>query len=50
MLSTALANGALQNDYWWEILAPGFAIMSAVVAFNFIGDGLRNALEVRLQP
>lgn len=50
MLSTALANGALQNDYWWEILAPGFAIMSAVVAFNFIGDGLRNALEVRLRP
>jgi peptide/nickel transport system permease protein len=50
MLSTALANGALQNDYWWEILAPGFAIMSAVVAFNFMGDGLRNALEVRLRP
>jgi peptide/nickel transport system permease protein len=50
MLSTALANGALQNDYWWEILAPGFAIMSAVVAFNFMGDGLRNALEVRSRP
>jgi peptide/nickel transport system permease protein len=50
MLSTALANGALQNDYWWEIVAPGFAIMSAVVAFNFMGDGLRNALEVRLRP
>lgn len=50
MLSTALANGALQNDYWWEILAPGLAIMSAVVAFNFVGDGLRNAMEVRLRP
>jgi peptide/nickel transport system permease protein len=47
MLSTAIANGALPNDYWWEILAPGLAIVLSVVAFNFIGDGLRDRLEVR---
>jgi len=49
MLSTALSNGALQSDYWWEIVAPGLAIVFAVVAFNFIGDGLRDALEVRFR-
>jgi peptide/nickel transport system permease protein len=49
MLSTALSNGALQNNYWWEIWAPGLAIVFTVVAFNFIGDALRDALEVRLQ-
>lgn len=28
-------------------LAPGIAIMLTVMAFNFIGDGLRDALDVR---
>jgi len=28
-------------------LAPGIAIMITVMAFNFIGDGLRDALDVR---
>lgn len=28
-------------------LAPGIAIMVTVMAFNFIGDGLRDALDVR---
>jgi peptide/nickel transport system permease protein len=26
---------------------PGVAIMAAVMAFNFIGDGLRDAMDVR---
>jgi ABC-type dipeptide/oligopeptide/nickel transport system permease subunit len=26
---------------------PGLAIMAAVMAFNFIGDGLRDAMDVR---
>jgi peptide/nickel transport system permease protein len=43
------SNIALQNDYWWEIVAPGLAIVFAVVAFNFIGDRLRDALEVRFR-
>jgi peptide/nickel transport system permease protein len=35
--------------YWWLIYPAGIAIVLAVVAFNFIGDALRDALEVRLQ-
>jgi peptide/nickel transport system permease protein len=35
--------------YWWEIYPAGVAIVLVVVAFNFIGDALRDSLEVRLQ-
>lgn len=35
--------------YWWLIFPPGIAIVLIVVAFNFIGDALRDAFEVRLQ-
>ena len=41
-------NGAL-NGYWWEIYPVGIAIVLVVVAFNFVGDALRDAFEVRLQ-
>jgi ABC-type dipeptide/oligopeptide/nickel transport system permease subunit len=27
------------------VLAPGIAILTAVVAFNLLGDGLRDALD-----
>lgn len=37
------------DGYWWLIYPAGIAIVLTVVAFNFIGDGLRDALEVRLQ-
>lgn len=32
---------------WWLIVPPGIAIILVVCAFNFIGDGLRDAFEVR---
>lgn len=35
--------------YWWQIWPAGICIVLIVVAFNFIGDGLRDAFEVRLQ-
>jgi peptide/nickel transport system permease protein len=35
--------------YWWLIVYPGACIVLLVVAFNFIGDALRDSLEVRLQ-
>jgi peptide/nickel transport system permease protein len=35
--------------YWWLIYPAGIAIVLTVVAFNFIGDALRDSLEVRLQ-
>lgn len=47
MLSTGL--NYIYDGYWWLIYPPGIAIVLTVVAFNFIGDALRDALEVRLQ-
>jgi peptide/nickel transport system permease protein len=37
------------SGYWWQIWPAGVCIVLVVVAFNFIGDGMRDALEVRLQ-
>jgi peptide/nickel transport system permease protein len=37
------------DGYWWLIYPAGIAIVLTVIAFNFVGDGLRDALEVRLQ-
>jgi peptide/nickel transport system permease protein len=46
-----LANGVnyALDGYWWEIYPAGIAIVLVVVAFNFVGDALRDAFEVRLQ-
>lgn len=35
--------------YWWLIYPAGFAIVITVVAFNLVGDALREALDVRLR-
>ncbi|MGH7640667.1 MAG: ABC transporter permease [Candidatus Dormibacteria bacterium] len=37
------------DGYWWMIYPAGIAIVLTVVAFNFVGDAMRDALEVRLQ-
>ena len=39
----------LPNLKWWMSVGPGVAIFTAVFAFNFLGDALRDAFEVRLQ-
>ena len=39
----------IYDGYWWLIYPAGIAIVVTVVAFNFVGDALRDALEVRLQ-
>jgi peptide/nickel transport system permease protein len=39
---------ALQ-DAWWIATAPGIAIVVTVIAFNLLGDGLRDALDPRLR-
>ena len=46
-----LTNGILDPvaDYWWEIYPAGLCIVLVVVAFNFVGDALRDSFEVRLQ-
>jgi peptide/nickel transport system permease protein len=36
-------------NYWWLIYPPGVAIILTCIAFNFIGDALRDAFETRLQ-
>jgi peptide/nickel transport system permease protein len=36
-------------NYWWQIYPAGLCIVLVVVAFNFVGDALRDSLEVRLQ-
>jgi peptide/nickel transport system permease protein len=37
------------SGFWWLIYPAGLAIVVTVVAFNFIGDALRDALESRLR-
>jgi peptide/nickel transport system permease protein len=46
-----LSNGLnfVNSGYWWLIYPPGLAIVIVVVSFNFVGDSLRDAFEVRLQ-
>jgi len=47
-LGSMIADG---RDYlfqaWWASALPGLAIVLAVLAFNFLGDGLRDALDPR---
>lgn len=45
MLSAGL--NALYAGRWWLIAPPGLAIILVVFAFNAIGDGLRDAFDVR---
>jgi peptide/nickel transport system permease protein/oligopeptide transport system permease protein len=39
----------LGQGIWWWAVFPGLAIMYTVLGFNFLGDGLRDALDVRLK-
>ena len=43
------AQGDFQLDPWLAVM-PGLAITLAVTSFNFIGDGLRDALDPRMRP
>jgi len=46
-----LSNGTdfVYAGYWWLIYPAGACIVLTVMAFNFVGDAMRDALEVRLQ-
>jgi ABC-type dipeptide/oligopeptide/nickel transport system permease subunit len=39
--------GTQYFQYWWMGTFPGLAIFSAVLAFNFLGDSLRDRLDPR---
>ena len=34
---------------WWVVTLPGLMIVAAVLAFNLLGDGLRDALDPKLK-
>ncbi len=46
-----MINGGRQYlvQAWWVATFPGLAIVVTVVAFNLIGDGLRDAFDPRLR-
>lgn len=47
MLSDALNSGLVPP--WWLVLFPGAAITITVLAFNLLGDGIRDFLDPRLR-
>jgi peptide/nickel transport system permease protein len=47
MLSDGL--NYLFDGYWWMVYPPAIILIITVVAFNLIGDAIRDALDVRLQ-
>jgi peptide/nickel transport system permease protein len=38
----------MMRHFWWVSFFPGLAIMLTVLAINLVGDGLRDALDPRL--
>jgi peptide/nickel transport system permease protein len=46
-----LSNGSsyIFAGHWWQIYPVGVLIVIVVVAFNFLGDALRDVLDVRLR-
>ena len=47
MLADALNAGIIPP--WWLVLFPGLAITITVLAFNLLGDGIRDMLDPRLR-
>jgi ABC-type dipeptide/oligopeptide/nickel transport system permease subunit len=47
MLADSLNAGLIPP--WWLVLFPGAAITITVLAFNLLGDGIRDALDPRLR-
>lgn len=44
-----VSDGVQQFSSWWIAAFPGLAIFTVVMAFNFIGDSLRDSLDPRAQ-
>jgi peptide/nickel transport system permease protein len=40
-------SSSLAGIAWWTLAAPSIAIVVAVIGFNFLGDGLRDAADPR---
>ena len=48
MLALATQDLQLSTNFWWN-LAPGVAVFLAVMAFNFLGEGLRDLLDPKMR-
>jgi peptide/nickel transport system permease protein len=46
----SINEGAVHFYQWWIAFGPGMAILLIVLAFNFVGDGIRDLLDVRMGP
>jgi peptide/nickel transport system permease protein len=46
MITTARA---YYLDFWWTVTFPGLAIFVSVLAFNLVGDGLRDILDPKIR-
>jgi ABC-type dipeptide/oligopeptide/nickel transport system permease subunit len=48
---TLIAEGVEQINpiriYWWLIVFPGGVLVTTLLALNFLGDGLRDAWDVK---
>jgi peptide/nickel transport system permease protein len=44
-----IAAGRNHFEQWWIGTFPGLAILSLTLAFNVVGDGLRDSLDPRLR-
>jgi peptide/nickel transport system permease protein len=42
-----ISDGAVHFYQWWIAFGPGLAILTVVLGFNFLGDGLRDYLDPR---
>jgi ABC-type dipeptide/oligopeptide/nickel transport system permease subunit len=47
MLAESLNSGLVPP--WWLVVFPGLAITLTVLAFNLVGDGIRDTLDPRLR-
>ncbi len=52
-LGSLIAEGAMQINpirvYWWLLVFPAVTLVTTLLALNFLGDGLRDALDPRAE-
>jgi oligopeptide transport system permease protein len=47
-LGVLIKNGAdSMEEYWWLLVFPAVVFSLTLFSLNFLGDGLRDALDVR---
>ena len=39
----------LFDGYWWMVYPPAIILIITVIAFNLIGEAIRDSLDVRLR-